>query len=205
MFRSANPQIGRHAAEATARVLVTTVTDANAPAMPSTADLLRWRQQNPLAVWTHVDVPSGSAELRRAALIVAVAAARDPRHRHPSQLILLGARAAGRLALELVLEGVLACDGIVVTDIPCGPLRSPIVLRTAAVRLVAHKDGPVSEHGLIDALRAADIDERILMLPPGSARDAEATASATGTFLLELVATISRQASNGVRSHDDQD
>jgi hypothetical protein len=203
MFRSGNPQVGRRAAEATARVLVTIVTDANAPAMPATADLLRWRQQNPLAVWAHVDVPSGPTELRRAALIVAVTAVRDQRHKHPAQMILLGVGVAGRLVLELVLEGALACAGIVVADIPCGQLRSPIVWRTTAVRLVVHKDGSVPAHGLIDALRAADLDERILMLPPGGAHDAAAMASATGTFLLELVATTSRQASNGVRSHDD--
>ncbi|KJC59684.1 hypothetical protein UP10_17195 [Bradyrhizobium sp. LTSPM299] len=183
--------------------MVTVVSDANAPAMSMAADLQRWRQQNPLAVWARADVPGGSAELRRAALIAAVTASRDRWHKHPTHLILLGAGAAGRLALELVLEDVLACAGIVVADIPCAPPRLPIVSSTTAVRLVVRKDGPVPADGLIDALRAADLDERILMLPPGATRDAQAIASATGTFLLELVATISRQASNGVRSHDD--
>jgi len=189
-----NPSIGRRTPQA-ARVLVIVLTGADARALPTAADLLHWRRQNPLAAWAQVAVQSEPA-----AIIEAVTAACVEMNVDPDQMILIGTGSTGRLALELVLDGHLACAGIVAADVSCATLRSPIVSTATAVRLVARMDTPAQPRGLIDALRAADIDERIMMLSAGARRDAQAIAGATGTFLLELIATISRRAGNGVRS-----
>jgi hypothetical protein len=199
MFISGNAESRLDTPVMAAEVMVAVITWQAAPAMPAGADLARWKRLNPLAIWTQILLPTGPVCSWRAAMVEAVTAALNRRHMRSAQLILLGTGEAGRLALELVLEGQFACAGIVVIDVACGPLPSPIAPTTTAVRLVAHDEpGAAQQDGLVTALRGADIDERIIMLKPSGAHDAQTIASAAKAFLLELVATVSCRASNGV-------
>jgi hypothetical protein len=199
MFISGNTELRLDTPVMAAEAMVAVLAERGAPEMPAGADLARWKQLNPLAIWTQIPLPTGPVSSWRAAMVEAATAALNMRHMRPAQLILLGAGETGRLALELVLEGRFACAGIVVIDIACDPLPSSIAPTTTAVRLVAH-DGPgaARQDSLVTALRGADIDERIIMLKPSGAHDAQAIASAAEAFLLELVATVSCRASNGV-------
>jgi hypothetical protein len=109
-------------------------------------------------------------------------------------LILLGEGTLGRTALELVLQGALACGGL----IAIGQLGHALPFRTvstsAAIRLVVHDDGrTAAPDDLIHALRASDIDERIIRLNAAAANERRVVASAAETFILELVALIGRQ------------
>jgi hypothetical protein len=187
--------------EAAARVMVAVIAEPYAT-VPAMTDLARWRRLNPLAVWAQIVVQAGPTPSQQATLVGAVTDALNRRHMRPTQLILLAAGMTGRLALDLVLAGVFPCAGIVAVDIPCTALRTPIVPTAAAVRLVVREQAmPSAPDDLLGALRASEIDERIMRLKPAGAHDAHAVASAAEAFLLELVATVSREAGNGVRSH----
>jgi hypothetical protein len=126
---------------------------------------------------------------------VAALLARQDVHAH--QLILLAEGKVARAALELVLQGALDCAAILAIAVPCAALPFPIVPTPIAVRLVVDcKDGPAD---LISALRAADIDARIIRLNPPASHDVLTAVSAAETFVLELVANASRQARYQIR------
>lgn len=96
----------------------------------------------------------------------------------------------GRAALELVLRGTIDCAGLLAIAVPCAALPFRIVPTAAAIRLVmTHQDAPAD---LTTALRAADIDTRIIGFAPGATNDSQAAASAAETFVLELVANATR-------------
>lgn len=112
-----------------------------------------------------------------------------------AQSILLAEGEVARAALELVLQGALDCAGILAIALSCAALPFRIVPTAAAIRLVVRRedrgDTPVD---LITALRAADIDARIIGFDSAAAKDARAAGNATETFVLELVANASRQS-----------
>jgi hypothetical protein len=151
-------------------------------------------------------MPIELGELEPAGTSSGVAAALDRFGMAPRQLILLGEGPVARRALEFVLRGVLRCGGIVAIDVSCGALPFRILPTVTAIRLVVHDDGSQrSPDSLIGALRAADLDARIINLGTAAGCAGGAAASAAETFVLELVATIGRQARDGVLTDEFQE
>jgi hypothetical protein len=157
---------------------------------------------NPLADWTSIDLSRAPRSLERDWVERTLVGNLNRRHMRFGQLVLLGERDAGRLALELVLDGTLECAGILAVDVALTPLRADVVPTLTAVRLVLHESEAhaAGHNNLLDVLRNADIDERIMMLPSKGGEWADATARAAETFLSELVARTSGQASERGRS-----
>jgi hypothetical protein len=161
------------AARSPAGVIVGVIAGPEGPAGAIAQALPHWRRLTPLAVWSTVKLQRpGPTEIMRG--VDAMLARHGIRAR---QLILLGEGRAGRLALELVLQGAL---------------------------VVSPQDRGHTPNDLVSALRTADIDERIIRLSPASADDARVAASAAETFVLELVATVGHQARHGVRTDEIQ-
>ncbi|MGL5168343.1 MAG: hypothetical protein ACRC9K_20860 [Afipia sp.] len=186
-----------------AQALVAVVTGGADEETGGPVDLVRWRRVNPLADWIRIDMREAPRSSDGAWLRRQLSELTDHRHMQPGQLVLLGWRNAGRLALNLVLNGALTCAGIVAVDIPCATPRGTIAPMTAGIRLVLH-EGEVSrtdEGNLINVLRREHADTRIMMLPSVGFDVAEATVRATGTFLFELVAKASSHAINQGRSN----
>ncbi|WP_146988983.1 hypothetical protein [Bradyrhizobium macuxiense] len=152
----------------------------------------RWRQLTPLATWQ----PIALRETSHAGILSGVAAALDRVGMIPGQLILLGEGSVARRMLELTLRGELPCGGIVAVDVAADALPFHIVPTVTAIRLVVHRNDNAQQGNLIGALRAADLDARIINLDLTAGRRA-AAASATETFVLELVATIGRRTTDG--------
>jgi hypothetical protein len=189
------------AARSPAGVIVGVIAGPEGPAGAIAQALPHWRRLTPLAVWSTVNLQRpGPTEIMRG--VDAMLARHGIRAR---QLILLGEGRAGRLALELVLQGALSCAGMLAIAIPCAALPFPIVPTAAAIRLVVSpQDLGHTPNDLVSALRTADIDERIIRLSPASADDSRVAASAAETFVLELVATVGHQARHGVRTDEIQ-
>jgi hypothetical protein len=167
--------------------------DMLAFAVPQTLE--RWRRLTPLAKWVPIEV----GELSHDSILYGVADALERFGMAPRQLILLGEGPVARRALELVLQGALRCGGIVAVDVSCSAPLFRIVPTVTAIRVVVHDDGSQRPpKSLIGALRAADLDARIINLNAAAGCAAGAAASAAETFVLELVATIGRQAHDGV-------
>ena len=174
------------------RVLVGVLIAPDAPAVAAPETFARWRRLTPRATW----LPIALNETSYAGILSGVAAALDRLGTTPRQLILLGEGRIARSMLELALLGQLPCGGIVAVDVSCGALPFPIQPTVTAISLVVRHDGEGEPRGnLIDALRAADLDARIINLDLAGSRGAGAAASATETFVLELVATIGRKTS----------
>jgi hypothetical protein len=159
--------------------------------------LPRWRRLTPLASWTVIN----TTETSRTGILRGVAAALDQRNVPPRRLVLLSEGDIARLALELVLERALDCAGILGVSVSRAALPSPIVPTAAAIRLVVHGNGPQRTGDLISALHSTDMDVRIIRLN-SAAREVGCAGEAAETFVLELVATVGRQARYGVRTDD---
>ncbi|OKO72469.1 hypothetical protein AC628_26225 [Bradyrhizobium sp. NAS96.2] len=166
--------------------------DAVEIAMPEA--FARWRQLTPLATWQ----PIALRETSYAGILNGVAAALDRTGMSPRQLILLGEGPIARRMLELTLRGELPCGGIVAIDVASEAPPFPVVPTVTAIRLVIHHNDEAPQGSLIGALRAADLDARIINLDLTAGRGTQAAAaSATETFVLELVATIGRRTTDG--------
>jgi hypothetical protein len=173
-------------------VIVAVFIGRESPTNGMAKDLERWRRLTPLASWTIINLRSTA----RSEILRNADAVLNQKHIAAHQLILLGRGIAMRRALELVLQGALVCAGILAIDIPCTPLPFRIVPTAAAIRLVVPRGGSASDD-LVRALQAADLDERVIALNPMGRGDARAAARAAETFVLELVATVGRQAHHG--------
>lgn len=192
--RQPQPTAARMAPQAL--VIVAVFIGPDGPAIGITKDLERWRRLTPLAGWTAINLTSTA----RSEILHGVAAVLERKHIAAHQLILFGGGLAMRRARELVLQGTLVCAGMLAIDIPCTPLTFRVMPTAAAIRLVLlHRGSKGAPDGLVRALQAADLDERIITLNPIGSGDARAVASATETFALELVATVGRQAHHGGR------
>jgi hypothetical protein len=167
--------------------MVTVVAGPDVPQVATVGALPRWRRLTPLALWSTLPIRDASPD----AILHGVAALLARHDVHARQLILLAEGKAARTALELVLRGALDCAAILAIAVPCAALPFPILPTAVAVRLVeACEDAPAD---LIGALRAADIDTRVIRLSPVASWDARTVASAAETFVLELVANASRK------------
>ena len=176
-----------------ASVLVGVMAAPDVPAVAVPQTLERWRWLTPLATWMPIEL----GEPSDAGILCGVATALDRFGMAPRQLILVGEGPVAQSALELVLRGVLPCGGMVAIDISCGALPFRIVPTVTAIRLVVRHDYEQPPSKLISAVRAADLDARIINLNAVGCA-AEAAASATETFVLELVATIGHRTREGV-------
>ncbi|WP_375777303.1 hypothetical protein ACE103_39025 [Bradyrhizobium sp. ma5] len=195
MSESPHSAIAARPRRATTGVLVGVLVapDAACIAMPET--FARWRRLTPLATWLPIEL----RETSYAGILSGVAAALDRVGMIPRQLILLGEGSVARRMLELALRGELPCGGIVAIDVASDALPFSIAPTVTAIRLVVHRNDDAPQESLIGALRAADLDARIIHLDLTGGRGAQtAAASATETFVLELVATIGRRTTDGV-------
>jgi hypothetical protein len=173
-----------------AKVVVAVIAGPDAPLVATPEALRCWRRLTPLALWSAVSVRgAGPDEILHG---VATELARQDVAAH--RLILLAEGHSARAALELVLQGTIDCAGLLAIAIPCAALSFRILPTAAAIRLVVRReDREDTPADLITALRAADIDARIIGFDSAAANDARAAASAVETFVLELVANVSRQ------------
>ena len=162
--------------------------------------LPRWRRLTPLASWTVIN----TTETSRAGILQGVAAVLDQRNVPPRRLVLLCEGDVARLALELVLERALDCAGILGVGVFRAALPSPIIPTAAAVRLVVHGQSQRTRD-LISALHSTDMDVRVIRFNSAAACDVSCAGEAAETFVLELVATVGRQACHGVRTDDVED
>jgi hypothetical protein len=180
------------------QALVAVLIDRAQPLTDPRNELAHWRLTNPLADWISIDVREMPRLSDALWLQRKLSEPLDRRHLQFGQLVLLGRRDAGRLALDLVLEEALSCAGVVGIDIPCTPLQTAIAHTTASVRLVLHKEEVSRTDGLrlINGLRRGDVDTRVMMLPSVGPGGAEATARAAGAFLFELIAKACLQAND---------
>jgi hypothetical protein len=176
-----------------AKVMVAVLTRPNAPLIVTPAKLTHWRRLTPLARWCTVPLRDAGSD----AIMHGVAAELARQGAQPHEVILVVEGGTGRIALELVMQGALACAAILAIAVPCAALPFAIVPTATAVRLVVScEDTPAD---LIRALHAADIDARIVRLNPLASRDAQTVANAAETFVLELVANASRHIRHQVR------
>lgn len=188
--------IAARPARIAAKVIVTVIAGPDAPLVTTPEELRRWRRLTPLALWSAVSVRGAPPDEKLPEEILHCLAgelARQDLEAH--RLILLAEGKAGRAALELVLRGDIECAGLLAIAAPCSALSFRIVPTAAAIRLVVRRedrgDTPVD---LITALRAADIDARIIGFDSAAAKDPRATGNAAETFVLELVANACRQS-----------
>jgi hypothetical protein len=189
-------RIAARPARTTAKAMVAVIAAPDAPLVATPEELRRWRRLTPLALWSTVSVRDAS----RDAILHGIAAQRARQDAAPPQLIVIAEGKAARAALELVLQGALGCAGILAITVSCAALPFRIVPAVAAVRLVVQREErEPAPADLITALRAADMDLRIIGLNPAAAGDARTAASAAETFVLELVANASRQGLHQVR------
>lgn len=188
--------IAARPARIAAKATVGVIAGPDAPLVARLEDLRRWRRLTPLALWSAVSIRGVPPDKNLAGEILrGVAAELARRDIEAHRLILLAEGKAARAALELVLRGEIDCAGLLAIAVPCAALSFRIVPTAAAIRLVLRRedraDSPVD---LVTALRAADIDARIIGFDSAAANDARAAGNAAETFVLELVANASRQS-----------
>jgi hypothetical protein len=161
------------------------------PAAEQALTLARhWQPSVPQAAFVDI-APDCVGDLDSAALrqdIVTAAAAHGVQM---SQIILLGAGAAGRLALDIVLQGIVPAMGVIGLGLaPCS-VPSRIAHGAAMVRLIQHRAGgraPPDFLALVEAIQRRDIDLRTMLLPDSAQTTSDVTLRAGATFLAELVA-----------------
>lgn len=187
--------IAARPARTAAKVTVAVIAGPDASLVATDEELRRWRRLTPLALWSAVSVHGALPSKKLPDEILhslAAELARQDLEAH--QLILLAEGKTARVALELVLRGAIDCAGLLAIAVPCTALSFRIVPTAAAIRLVVRReDREDAPADLITALRAADIDARIVGFDSAAANGARAAASAAETFVLELVANASRQ------------
>lgn len=188
--------IAARPARIAAKVIVAVIAGPDAALVATLEDLRRWRRLTPLALWFGVSVRGGpSDENLPDGILRGVAAELARQDVEAHRLILLAEGKAARAALELVLRGDIDCAGLLAIAVPRQALSFRIVPTAAAIRIVVRReDRDDTPADLVTALRAADIDARIIGFDSTSANDARTAANAAETFVLELVANASRQS-----------
>jgi hypothetical protein len=112
------------------------------------------------------------------------------------QTVLFGMGAAGGMAVDSVLQGLLPIAGVIGVDISAGSESRRMVASAAMVRLIQHStdDDPRASglQTLVNDMRRHELDVRSMVLPSASRSDPAVAIRASGTFLVELVANASR-------------
>jgi hypothetical protein len=192
-----SPQrIAARPARTAAKATVTVIAGPDAALVATPEELRRWRRLTPLALWSAFSVRGAAADENLPDEILhGVAAELARQNVEAHRLILVAEGKVARAALELVLRGDIDCAGLLAIAVPCVALPFRIVPSAAAVRLVVwREDREDTPADLITALRAADLDARIIGFDSARAIDAHAAGNAAETFVLELVANASRQS-----------
>jgi predicted esterase len=158
----------------------------------------QWHPTVPRSAFVGIEVDAVIGKTDIVALRGAIAKLATARSIQPSQIILCGTGDAGRLAVELLLQGLIPAAGVIGLDITLEPAAGRVLPTMAMVRLVQHRttDDPSATrfHALIEALRRQDVDVRSMMLPDPAQASPRATVRAGGAFLAELVANASHIA-----------
>jgi hypothetical protein len=184
-----------HGTEAPPRALVAILFSAGKGAEQALALARQWQPSVPQAAFVGIELDAAMERTDIAALLRTAAAAATARSMRTSQIILLGAGAAGRLAVDLVVQGAIPATGVIGLDIPPSPAPTRIVPTLARVRLVQHRTSEdphaASFRALVDAMQRQDIDVRSMILPDAAHDAPGVTVRACGGFLVELVANAS--------------
>jgi hypothetical protein len=159
----------------------------------------QWQPSVPQAAFVGIELTYAARQPDIDALCRNIATAATNRSVQMSQTILLGAGEAGRIALDIVLQGIVPAMGVIGLDIAPGPVPSRIEHLAAMVRLIHHRTGehaPPGFQAVVEAMRRRDMDVRTMMLPDVAQPDPAQIASgvtqrAGATFLAELVAKAS--------------
>jgi hypothetical protein len=155
-----------------------------------------WQPSVPHAAFVGIELDAAVERTDIAALHRTAAAAATARSIPMSQVILLGAGAAGRVAVNLVLRGVTPAMGVIGIDIAPTPAPTRIMPTAARIRLVQRRTSEDAQaagfRALVEAMRRQDIDVRSMVLPEAANDAAGVTLRASGSFLVELVANASR-------------
>jgi hypothetical protein len=185
----------RRAGDVRPEALVALVKDASEQeANPVSAPALR-EHLAPLADWIEFDLAPLAPPQREDWLRNQLTNALRLRQMHSRQLVILGWQNAARVALDLILNGMISCGGIVAVDLVCALPRNPIPATSASIRIVLHdnRNDPARTE-LIDALRRQDADFRLMTLPFDDPEARDITTRATAAFLSELTAKACRQS-----------
>ncbi|MBR1222449.1 hypothetical protein JQ557_30920 [Bradyrhizobium sp. U87765 SZCCT0131] len=187
-----------HGAPRRSRKVVVAVVTAGAA-----AELTLWRQISPAVGWVRIDVREAPQPDGRAWLARRLTDLLGLRQLHASRLVLLGQGEAGRLALDLVLSGALSCVGVMGVDVSCASPPGLLQPTMARIRLISHADDAEAAGSLrlVDALRRADIDIRVMRLPSRAGDAVETMVRAASSFLFELIAIASAQVTEQGSNH----
>ena len=155
-----------------------------------------WQPSVPHAAFVGIELDAAVERTDIAALHRTAAAAATARSLPMSQVILLGAGEAGRVAVNLVLRGVTPAMGVIGIDIAPTPAPTRIMPTAARIRLVQRRTNEDAQaagfRALVEAMRRQEIDVRSMVLPEAANDAAGVTLRASGSFLVELVANASR-------------
>jgi hypothetical protein len=155
-----------------------------------------WQASVPQAAFVGVELGAPVEATDVAAVQRAAAGAAAARSIRMSEIVLVGAGAAGRFAVDLVLRGAIPAAGVIGLDLAPPHLPFRIVPTPAKVRLVRHgtrADPHAADfRALVEAMQQQEIDVRCMVLPPAANDAPGVTLRACSTFLVELVASASR-------------
>ncbi|HEY2658103.1 MAG TPA: hypothetical protein VGI79_00155 [Caulobacteraceae bacterium] len=162
-------------------------------------DLARqWAPAIPRSAFAGLELDLTSRRIDLVRLRVLLAEAADKYGLQGSQVVLLGAGQAGRLAIDLALLGVIPGASVITLDIPLESAPTTLAPSPAFVRMVQHSspDDPQGArfHAVVEALQRRQVNIQSMLLPDLEAATRRATLRAAGAFLAELVANASRQA-----------
>jgi hypothetical protein len=156
----------------------------------------QWAPRVPRGVFTGLEIAQDARRMGLASLRAVLSEAAASHGLLSRQVVLLGAGRAGRLAIDFVLQGVVAGAAAIALDIPLDATPGLRFLSPGFVRLVQHtaEEDPRGErfHAVVDALHRRQIDVRSMVLPRSPTPDPTVTDRAAGTFLMELVAKAGR-------------
>jgi hypothetical protein len=156
----------------------------------------RWQASVPGAAFVPIEVELTGTRADAARLARLASDAASSRSLRPSQAVLLGTGGGARLAMDLLIQNLVAGVGVLGFDIPLWPLPSPLPPTAAMVRLIQHKNRPDGESSqylaFAEALQREGVDVRSMILPPRGEISREATFRAGAAYLAELVAAASR-------------
>lgn len=113
----------------------------------------------------------------------------------PSQVVLLGHGRTARLALDAALKGAHPISGAVVVCPPPDADAPMARWRLVRVRILHRVSDAVTDtrlRGLLDSLRARQLDVRCMFLPAADRMSEEMLLHAAEVFLVELVASASQ-------------
>jgi hypothetical protein len=160
-------------------------------------DLARqWAPAVPSGVFVGLELDLNARRMDLVALRTLFSEALDRQGHQGGQVILLGAGRAGRVAIELVLLGVVPGASVITLDIPLDAGPTTLTPAPGFVRMVqcGTPDDPRGERfkAVVETLQRRQIDIHSMRLPDLEPTTHRAAVRAAGAFLVELVANAGR-------------